>query len=48
MLKKVLQDTLPNSNLVLPEPIKAGPKREPTIEELKARAAAAPKKNKVR
>jgi hypothetical protein len=48
MLKKVLQDTLPNSNLVLPPPVQTGTKKEPTIEELKARAAAAPKKNKVR
>jgi hypothetical protein len=48
MLKKILQDTLPNPNLVFPLPVQTGTKREPTIEELKARAAAAPKKNKVR
>ena len=48
MLKKVLQDTLQNPNLVLPQPLQIGIKKEPTIEELKARAAAAPKKNKVR
>jgi hypothetical protein len=48
MLKKILQDTLSNSNLVLPPPVQTGTKKQPTIEELKAREAAAPKKNKVR
>jgi hypothetical protein len=48
MLKKVLEDTLTNPYLVLPPPAQSGTKKEPTIEELKARAAAAPKKNKVR
>jgi hypothetical protein len=48
MLKKILNDTIKNPNLVLPEPRQVGKKREPTIEELQALAAATPKKNKVR
>jgi hypothetical protein len=48
MLKKILQDTIPNPNLVLPPQIQSGTRREPTIEELKAKAAAMPKKNKAR
>jgi len=45
MLKKILQDTIQNPNLVLPTPsLKV--KREPAIEELVAEAAANPKKNK--
>jgi hypothetical protein len=43
MLKKILQDTLSNPNLVLPPPAQSGTKKQPTIEELKARAAS--KKN---
>jgi len=45
MLKKILQDTMQNPNLVLP-PTSQKVKREPTVEELKARAAINPKKNK--
>lgn len=48
MLKKILNDTVKNPNLVLPEPRQVGKKKEPTIEELQALAAATPKKNKVR
>jgi len=44
MLKRVLQDTIQNPNLVLPTPTQKV-KREPTVEELKARA---PKKIKNR
>jgi hypothetical protein len=47
MLQKIIQDTVQNPNLVLPTPTVRG-KKEPTIEELKAAAANAPKKNKVR
>lgn len=47
MLKKVLDDTMKNPNLVLPMPSQKV-KREPTIEELVAKAAANPKKNKIR
>ena len=45
MLKKILQDTIRNPNLVLPTPSQKV-KREPTIEELVAKAATNPKKNK--
>jgi hypothetical protein len=47
MLKKILQDTIQNPNLVLPTPSRTV-KSEPTVEELVAKAAANPKKNKVR
>ena len=47
MLQKILQDTISNPNLILPTPTPKG-KKEPTIDELRAAAANAPKKNKVR
>lgn len=47
MLQKILQDTVQNPNLVLPAPTPKS-KKEPTVEELRAAAANAPKKNKVR
>jgi hypothetical protein len=48
MLQKILNDTVKNPNLVLPEPRQVGKKKEPTIEELQALAAANLKKKKIR
>ena len=47
MLQKILQDTIPNPNLVLPSPT-SKVKKQPTVEELLAAAANAPKKIKAK